>query len=84
MQDRWCQILQQSQQTPSLDQVTGLSHSPHGNMFALVGPGFNSMSPASRMIRMEVVVFGYIDPGCVIGLFLQYDSLGFSMLVIFC
>jgi hypothetical protein len=51
MQDLWCHTLQQSQHTPSFDQVTGISHIPHGNMLACLGPGFHSMSP--DWIRMS-------------------------------
>ena len=45
MQDLWCHTLQQSQHTPSFDQVTCISHIPHVNMLACLGPGFSSMSP---------------------------------------
>ena len=56
MQDLWCYTLQQSQHTPSFDQVTGISHIPHGNMLACLGPGFHSMSPDwIRMSSMMVV-----------------------------
>jgi hypothetical protein len=48
--------LQQSQHTPSFDQVTGISHIPHGNMLACLGPRFSLMSPDWIMMSSMIVV----------------------------
>lgn len=61
-------MLQQSQHTPSVDHVTGLSHKPHGKTFAVFGPGFDSMSPDSSMMSSVVVKFCLACIGNDIGL----------------
>ena len=50
--DLWYHTLQLLQQTPSCDQVTGISHVPHGKMDLFPGPGFNWISPDSSIRRM--------------------------------
>ena len=62
----WNHIWQQSQHIASCDQSQGSSQRAHGNMDAFPGPGFISMSPASRSCTIKMFLpVGDMGAGCL-------------------
>ena len=48
--------------------MTDISHIPHGNMLACLGPGFSSMSPDFIMMRSMMLVYCSFAVGRHMGL----------------